>query len=143
VERASVAAVQDDGGDPVGVLLEGEQLGAEAEVAAEVLGGLQQDGFEVVLAAQAPGGGADPGGLATRVDVPEEPVVLGSGERRGLHDAVVVGQDGRRLADRGLHSGGAVQLHRADVVPPPARVVGGPRMLLDEQVADLQTAQEQ
>ncbi|MBW8702575.1 hypothetical protein MBT84_23550 [Streptomyces sp. MBT84] len=43
------------------------------EVAAEFAGAVQQNGLQVVLAAQAPGGGAQPGESAVRVDVPEQP----------------------------------------------------------------------
>src|ERR1700739_2562510 len=50
----------DQGGHSLLVLLEGDEFGAEADVAAEVAGGAHQDWFQVILAALAPTRRADP-----------------------------------------------------------------------------------
>ncbi len=117
---------------PLRVLLERAQLGGEAQVTTLFAGTAHQYRFEVVLAAQTPGGRADTGQPAARVDLLEQPLLVVAGERRCLEDPVVVGQGRGGLADRLLRPGHPEQLHRADVVPPAARVAGGVRMLLDQ-----------
>lgn len=108
-----------DGRDALGVGLEGEQLGAEAEVAAEVDGVREEFGFQVVLAAQAPRAGAEAGQSVARVDLLEQPLPRVADQGRRLEDAVVVGQGGRGPADVGLGAGHPEDLHRADVVAAP------------------------
>ncbi|MGW9030213.1 hypothetical protein ACWGQ5_40235 [Streptomyces sp. NPDC055722] len=44
------------------------------EADAEFPGAAQQDGFEVVLAAQTPGGGTELRERTVRIDVPEQPL---------------------------------------------------------------------
>lgn len=106
--------------DALGVGLEGEQFGAEAQVAAEVRGVREEFGLQVVLAAQAPGAGAEAGQSAARVDLLEQPLPRVAGQGRRLEDAVVVGQRGGGPADVRLGAGHPEDLHRADVVAAPA-----------------------
>ncbi len=56
------------------VLLEGQHLRPEAQVPAELPGSLENHRLEVVLAAQAPPGGAEAGDAAARVDLLEQPL---------------------------------------------------------------------
>ncbi len=83
----------------VAVVVERHHLGAVAQVAAQLAGAAQQHRLEVVLAAQAPGGGAEAGQAAAGVDLPEQPLARVPHEGRRLQDAVVVLQDRRGLDD--------------------------------------------
>ncbi len=127
---------------PVGVLLEGGQLGVETEVAA--FGGMpQQHRLQVVLAAQAPRGGAESGQPPAGVDLPEQPLLLAAGQRLGLQDAVVVGEHRRCRPDVLLDPRGAEQLHGAEVVAAPARMPGGLGVPLHQQVRHAEPAEEE
>ncbi len=128
---------------PVGILVEGHHLGAEAQVAAEFPGARQQHGLEVVLAAQTPAGRAEAGEPAAGVDLTEQPLAGVARQARRLQDAVVVRQHRRRLRDAPLHPGGPEQLHRADVVAPAARVDRRARVTFDECVRHPEPPQEQ
>src|SRR6202000_775489 len=66
----------DHGGHSLRVLLAPDELGAEAEVAAEVARGARQDRLQVILAALAPARRAEPGMLAVRVDLPDKPFTV-------------------------------------------------------------------
>ncbi|GAA3069569.1 hypothetical protein GCM10020254_11670 [Streptomyces goshikiensis] len=135
--------VLDQGGHSGRVLVETHQFGGEAHVGAlrAALGG--QFRLDVVLAAQAPAGGAEPGDRPGRVNRLDEPGVLSVGQRLGLEDALVPLQHGGGPADRRFRSGRTEQLHRPGVDSASARVGGGTGVLLDQQMPDAVTAQEQ
>ncbi len=73
-------AVLDERGDPALVLFEGEQFGGEPQVRPERRGHGHEDRLDVVLAAQAPGRGAEPRQCAARVDLFEEPLLIVTGQ---------------------------------------------------------------
>ncbi len=138
---AGLAAL-DDRRHTVGVGLEGEQFRAEAEVAAEVRGVREEFGFQVVLAAQAPGAGAEAGQAASGVDLLEQPLPRVADERGCLQDAVVVGEGGGGPADVRLGAGHPEEFHGADVVAAPPGVDGGARVPFHQGVPDAQPPQE-
>jgi hypothetical protein len=131
------------GGDAVGVGLERHQFGGEPQVAAEPPRVVEQHRLQVVLAAQAPGAGAEAGQSAARVDVAEQPLARVADQGGGLQDAVVVGEGGRRFLDGPLDAGHPEQLHRADVVPAAPGMDGGAGVPLHQQVRHSEPAQEQ
>lgn len=135
--------VPDERRHSFGVLLEALHLVEVPQVPAERAGPLQQHRLQVVLAAQAPGRGAEPRQSAARVDVLEQPFAGVADQGRGLQDAMVGREQRGRRLDVRLDAGHPVQLHRPQVVAAATRVDRGPGVPLDEHVGYAETAQEQ
>jgi hypothetical protein len=123
------------------VLREGEQLRAEADVPA-LAGAVQQDRLQIVLAAQAPVRGADPGDVHACGDVLDDPAALVPDEGVHLENAVVPGESEGGLPHALLESRGPEDLHGAHVVPAAAWVCRCVGMPLHEHVLDSETPQE-
>lgn len=132
-----------DRGDPARVLVEGEEFGGEPQVGPECGGHGHQDRLDVVLAAQAPCRRAETRERAPRVDFLEEPLLVVTGQRAALHDAVVVRQDRGGLTDPVLDAGDPEQFHRPYVDTASAWVHRGTRVLLDHHVRDAMPAEEE
>ncbi len=131
------------GAHPVRVLVEAEQFRGEPQIAALGARMLDQHRLQIVLAAQTPAARTEPGQPAAGVDLLEQPLLVVPGERGRLQDAVVLRQHRSGVPDQPLRPGRPEELHRADVVAAPPRVGGGARVLLDEEVADAEPAQEE